>query len=86
MVIKKILSFPRIPILLMIKLYQKTLSPDHGPLKIFFPYGYCRFNPTCSVYSYQAIKKYGLIRGLPMAAWRVIRCNPFSKGGDDPVK
>jgi len=84
--IKKILSLPRIPFLLLIRLYQRTLSPDHGPLKILFPYGYCRFNPTCSDYGYKAIEKYGLIRGIPMSAWRVMRCNPFSKGGDDPVE
>ncbi len=76
----------RRPFLLLIRLYQKTLSPDHGPLKAKFPYGYCRFQPTCSEYTYQAIEKYGIIKGGLMGSWRILRCNPFSKGGEDPVK
>jgi len=88
--LKKILSFvlflPRMPILWLIKLYQKTISPDHGLFKQFFSYGYCKFYPTCSEYSYQTIKKDGLIIGLLKTAWRVLRCNPWSKGGVDPVK
>jgi len=76
----------RKPALLLIRLYQKTLSPDHGPLKAKFPHGYCRFQPTCSQYTYQAIEKYGIIKGGAMGSWRIMRCNPFNKGGDDPVK
>lgn len=68
-----------------IKFYQKTLSPDHGPLKHMFPHGYCRFYPTCSEYAIQAIKKYGIIIGGLKAAWRILRCNPFNKGGNDPA-
>ena len=45
----------------------------------------CRFVPSCSEYGYQAIEKYGIIRGGAMAVWRVLRCNPFNKGGYDPV-
>ena len=45
----------------------------------------CRFVPSCSEYGYQAIEKYGIIRGGAMTVWRVLRCNPFSKGGYDPV-
>ncbi|MBP7058690.1 membrane protein insertion efficiency factor YidD [Candidatus Gracilibacteria bacterium] len=85
-VLKKIARLPRIPFVWLIKAYQKTLSPDHGFLKIFFRYGYCRFNPSCSEYGRQALEKYGLIRGIPLTIWRVLRCNPFSKGGDDPLK
>jgi len=69
----------------IIKAYQKTLSFDHGLLKGFFPYGYCRFRPTCSNYAISAIEKYGLIKGTKKAAWRILRCNPFSKGGWDPL-
>lgn len=72
--------------LYMIRMYQKTLSFDHGPLKKFFPNGYCRFHPTCSEYTYQAINKYGIIRGGARGAWRILRCNPWSKGGDDPCR
>jgi putative membrane protein insertion efficiency factor len=57
--------------------YQRAVSPLLPPS--------CRFVPSCSEYGYQAIEKYGIIRGGAMAAWRVLRCNPFNKGGYDPV-
>ncbi|MFH1187774.1 MAG: membrane protein insertion efficiency factor YidD [bacterium] len=72
-------------ILKLIRLYQKTLSFDRSWLSIFFPNGYCRFQPTCSEYSYQAINKYGLRKGGWLAIKRIIRCNPFNKGGADPL-
>lgn len=78
--------YPRFFILKLIKIYQKTLSLDHGIFKNMFPGGYCRFTPTCSEYGYDAIKKYGIIKGGMKAGWRVLRCNPFSKGGHDPLK
>ena len=46
----------------------------------------CRFYPTCSHYGYEAIEKYGVIKGGGMAVWRVMRCNPWNAGGFDPVK
>lgn len=61
----------------LIRGYQRAISP-------LLPSA-CRFQPTCSEYGYQAIAKYGIIRGGAMAAWRVLRCNPFCKGGYDPV-
>ncbi len=70
----------------LINIYQKTISFDHGLLKIFYPYGFCRFTPSCSQYSKEAIMKYGVIKGGFMASHRVIRCNPWNKGGYDPVK
>lgn len=70
----------------LIRFYQKTISRDHGILKIFYPYGYCRFRPTCSEYTIQAIKKYGVIKGCLKASWRIIRCNPWNKGGWDPLQ
>ncbi|MGE5425523.1 MAG: membrane protein insertion efficiency factor YidD [Bacillota bacterium] len=70
----------------LIRLYQKTLSFDHGPFRFLYPYGHCRFTPTCSEYGVQAISKYGPIKGLLMTMWRVLRCNPFNPGGYDPVK
>ena len=45
----------------------------------------CKYYPTCSEYGYQAIEKYGAFKGGLMAIWRILRCNPFSKGGYDPV-
>ena len=68
-----------------IRFYQKTISFDHGFLKIFFPHGYCRFHPTCSEYGVQAIEKYGFIKGLLKTIWRILRCNPWNKGGIDPA-
>lgn len=70
----------------MIRFYQKTISPDHGPLKNLYPHGYCRFLPSCSEYGYQAVEKYGVIKGGVMIIWRILRCNPWNKGGHDPVK
>ena len=83
--LKVFFYYPRLFVLKLIRLYQKTLSFDHGLLKIFFPHGYCRFYPTCSEYGYQAVEKYGIIKGGIMALWRILRCNPFAKGGHDPV-
>jgi len=62
----------------LIKLYQRYLSPLKGRST-------CIYIPTCSQYALEAIEKYGAFRGGLMAAWRVLRCNPFSKGGYDPV-
>jgi uncharacterized protein len=71
-------NFPRFPLLGMIRLYQMTLSRG-------LPAGTCRFYPSCSHYGYQAIYKYGAVKGGLMAGWRVLRCNPFNDGGFDPV-
>jgi len=70
----------------MIRFYQKTLSFDHGFFAFLFPGGFCRFKPTCSEYGYAAVEKYGIFRGGLKATWRVLRCNPFSRGGFDPLK
>ena len=72
--------------LFLIKLYQKTLSPDTGWTSFKNPYGFCKHYPTCSNYSYEAIEKYGIIKGVFLSVIRVIKCNPFSKGGYDPLK
>lgn len=77
---------PRNLVAFFIKVYQKTLSPDHGFMfSWMFPDGYCRFSPTCSEYSRQAVLKYGVVLGLLKAVWRVLRCNPWSCGGHDEV-
>lgn len=62
----------------LIKLYQKFISPLFPPS--------CRFYPTCSEYSVQAFRKYGVIKGGAKSVWRILRCNPFNKGGYDPVE
>ena len=68
---KKILIF-------FIKKYQKYISPLFGKN--------CRFYPSCSEYAKQAIEKYGAIKGCFIGLKRILRCNPFSKGGYDPLK
>ena len=61
----------------LIKLYQKYISPAKPPC--------CRFTPTCSAYALEAFKKRGFFIGFILSFWRILRCNPFSKGGYDPV-
>ena len=70
----------------IIKIYQKTLSLDHGPLKFLFPNGYCRYYPSCSQYMFDAITIHGFFKGSWMGIKRVFRCTPFHEGGHDPVK
>ena len=61
-----------------IRLYQRFLSPAL-PAR-------CKYHPSCSEYAVQAIRTYGVLRGLVLAAWRLLRCNPWSHGGIDPVE
>ncbi len=58
--------------------YQRVVSPA-------LP-GRCKYEPTCSRYALDAISTYGILRGVVLAAWRVLRCNPWSDGGYDPVE
>jgi hypothetical protein len=70
----------------LINLYQRTISPDHGWLfRSRYPNGFCRYYPSCSEYAKLAIEKHGALHGLAKGFVRVIKCNPFSKGGLDPV-
>lgn len=62
----------------LIKFYRSKISPLSSPK--------CKYIPSCSQYALEAIEKYGALKGGMMAAWRILRCNPFSKGGFDPVK
>ncbi|MDP1726539.1 MAG: membrane protein insertion efficiency factor YidD [Bacteroidota bacterium] len=71
---KKIIQFPFI---LLIKAYQYLISP-------LLPNA-CRYTPTCSVYAEEAIKKYGIFKGIYLAAKRIARCNPWGGHGHDPV-
>ena len=74
----RLTNLPRFILLGLIRLYQATFSRT-------LPQNTCRFYPSCSHYGYQAIYKYGVIKGGFMAIWRVLRCNPFNPGGIDPV-
>jgi putative component of membrane protein insertase Oxa1/YidC/SpoIIIJ protein YidD len=70
------------PLLAVVLFYQKTLSPDHGLLKPFYPWGYCKFYPTCSEYSAIVLRTQGVI-GLPKIFKRLASCTPGSLGGVD---
>ncbi len=72
------LNFPQFLLLLLIRVYQNTISRG-------LPGNTCRFYPSCSHYGYQAIYKHGALKGSWMAIKRVLRCNPFNSGGYDPV-
>lgn len=64
----------------LIKFYQNYIS------KYIFPSRSCKFYPTCSTYSIEAIEKYGFFKGIYLGFKRILRCNPFNPGGYDPVK
>ncbi|MBR1471004.1 MAG: membrane protein insertion efficiency factor YidD [Lachnospiraceae bacterium] len=63
--------------LFLIKLYRKYISPLKGTK--------CPYFPSCSRYGYEAVERYGALKGGFLSFWRILRCNPFSKGGFDPV-
>lgn len=61
----------------LIRWYQRCISPHKAPC--------CRFQPTCSQYALEAIERFGVCKGIRLAAWRILRCNPLCRGGYDPV-
>jgi hypothetical protein len=65
-------------VVLPIRTYQLLLSPLVGER--------CKYYPSCSEYAVQAISRFGILRGLVLAGWRLLRCNPWSRGGYDPVE
>jgi putative membrane protein insertion efficiency factor len=71
-----LVGLPGWTMILLVRIYQWTLSPIFGRQ--------CRFYPTCSSYFIGAVKKYGAVRGAIRGAWRILRCNPFCQGGFDP--
>jgi putative membrane protein insertion efficiency factor len=75
--VRSLLPAARGVFVLPIRLYQKLVSPLMGQR--------CRYHPSCSEYAVQAIMEFGILRGLVLAGWRLLRCNPWSRGGFDPV-
>lgn len=71
------MSVPRAVVLAPIRAYQRVVSPLLPPR--------CKYEPSCSHYATQAVEQYGILRGLILAGWRLLRCNPWSHGGYDPV-
>ncbi|HYK44301.1 MAG TPA: membrane protein insertion efficiency factor YidD [Parafilimonas sp.] len=74
---KQVLRILGLPFILLIKIYQHVLSPILGPK--------CRYTPTCSQYAIQALRKYGVLKGLWLAVKRISRCHPWGGSGYDPV-
>ena len=66
----------KVLVLAPLRFYRRFVSPAIPPR--------CKYHPTCSAYAVQAVERYGILRGLVLAAWRILRCNPFSHGGYDP--
>lgn len=69
-------------------LRRLATAPIHAYRRVISPLlpRRCKYEPTCSAYAVQAIERYGILRGLILATWRVVRCNPWSHGGYDPVE
>jgi len=72
------MTSPRSLVLLPIRLYQRLISPALGSR--------CRYYPSCSEYAAQAVGTFGILRGSVLAFWRLLRCNPWSRGGFDPIE
>lgn len=71
-------------LLKLIEIYQKTFSPDHGIFSFSPNYG-CRFYPSCSEFYRGALEKHGIMKGTLIFLYRILRCNPLSRGGVDMV-
>jgi putative membrane protein insertion efficiency factor len=71
------LSFIRKAVVFPVRLYRKFISPLKPPS--------CRYTPTCSQYMIEAVEEWGVICGVALGIWRILRCNPFGRGGYDPV-
>ena len=72
------MSLPRRIVIFPIAAWHAFISPLFGAR--------CKYEPSCSTYAIQAIERYGILRGVVLAGWRILRCNPWSHGGFDPVE
>lgn len=68
----------RSALVVVLRFYQRFISPGFGQR--------CKYYPSCSEYAIQAVQHFGILRGLVLAGWRLLRCNPWSRGGFDPVE
>lgn len=76
-VLRALASLPASVVVVLLRLYQRLVSPLYGPS--------CRFYPSCSQYALLAVQRHGVLRGTRLAAWRLLRCNPWNPGGVDDV-
>lgn len=76
-VMSAVASVPQLLLVGLIRLYQLTISPLLGPR--------CKYYPSCSQYGLEAVRRHGALRGVVLAVWRLLRCNPWSNGGIDDV-
>ena len=79
-------TLPRRTAIAGLRLYQVTLSPDHGPLRHLHPYGYCRHSPTCSMYAMDALRERGFVVGSLLSARRLLTCHPWKKPSDAKMR
>jgi uncharacterized protein len=75
-IFRTLISIPALLLIGLVRLYQWLISPMLGPR--------CRFEPSCSTYFIESVRKYGAIRGFFRGVWRICRCNPWNPGGYDP--
>jgi len=73
---QRLKNAPAMLLIALVRFYQITISPLIGPT--------CRYQPTCSSYFIEAVKRYGVVIGSAKGMWRILRCHPFNKGGYDP--
>jgi len=78
-------NLPKMALLKLIGFYQATLSPDHGPFRHIYSYGYCRHEPTCSEYAKQMIAQRGAVAGSLLATKRVLTCTPWRRVSDKKI-
>lgn len=82
----KAVKIPKKLFVFLINVYQALLSPDHSPLfKHRHPHGFCRFYPSCSQYTKEAIEKHGAVKGFGLGFKRIIKCNPWAEPKVDKV-
>ena len=77
--VRRLIRLPRHALIGTVRLYQLILSPYLGP-------GHCRYTPTCSQYAILSLRKYGVVKGVILSVWRILRCNPWGAHGHDPPR
>ena len=79
-------ALPATVSIVIIRLYQKTLSLDHGPLRHLYPYGFCRHEPTCSAYAIQQLKTQKYLTAAILILQRILSCHPWNPLSDEKIR